>query len=53
MDICAVKFLNDAEDEELDWLKQEDIEGILSPLTKEELRLIEDLAGEQLMEEEI
>ena len=53
VDICAVKFLNDAEDTELDWLKGEDIEGMLSPLTKEELRLIEDLAGEELMEEDI
>lgn len=53
VDICAVKFLNDAEDTELDWLKGEDIKGVLSPLTKEELRLIEDLAGEQLMEEDI
>ena len=53
VDICAVKFLNDAEDQELDWLKAHDIDGIVSPLTEEELRLIEDLAGEQLMEEDI
>ena len=51
--ICAVKLLNDAEDTELDWLKEEDMRGLLIPLTKEELRLIEDLAGEQLMEEDI
>ena len=51
--ICTVKFLNDAEDRELDWLKEEDMRGLLIPLTKEELRLIEDLAGEQLMEEDI
>lgn len=53
VDICAVKVLNDAEDTELDWLKEEDINGTLFPLTKEELRLIRDLAGEQLMEEDI
>ena len=53
VDIYAVKLLNDAEDEEIDWLKDEDCKGILIPLTKEELRLIRDLAGEQLMEEEV